>query len=85
MKGDCSCVPTQGLSLKDINNIKGNIKLFIRHEMANFGELKDEEIPLKRLELLRRYADGKVLTKILMGITAGEVSWRIYSERSYWN
>ena len=38
-----------------------------------------------KLQLLNRYADGKVLTKIFMGITAGEVKWQIYNERSYWN
>jgi hypothetical protein len=25
-----------------------------------------------------------VITKILMGVNSGEVSWKIYGERSYW-
>jgi hypothetical protein len=31
-----------------------------------------------------RYENGKVVTKILMGVNSGEVSWKIYGERSYW-
>lgn len=34
--------------------------------------------------MMGKYEDGKVITKILMGVNSGEVSWKIYGERSYW-
>ena len=33
---------------------------------------------------MERYEDGKVLTRILMGVNTGSVSWKIYGSRTYW-
>ena len=31
-----------------------------------------------------KYEDGKTITRILMGVNTGDVSWKIYGERKYW-
>jgi hypothetical protein len=35
-------------------------------------------------QIYKKYEDGKVITRILMGVNSGEVTWQIYGERSYW-
>lgn len=37
-----------------------------------------------RRKVFLKFEDGKVITKILMGINSGEVTWKIYGERPYW-
>jgi len=44
----------------------------------------EKEVLEARKKLLHQYGNGKVITKIFMGINSGEVSWKIYGERPYW-
>ena len=57
---------------KDLSEIYGAVELFFKHEMANQGELITEAERRKaREKLIRIYSDGKVLTKVLMGVNCG--------------
>lgn len=65
-------IPTTMVDKKDLADIYGSVELFFRHEMANQGELlTDAERRTAREKLIRIYSDGKVLTKILMGVNCG--------------
>lgn len=65
-------IPTTMVDKKDLADIYGAVELFFRHEMSNQGELlTDAERRTTREKLIRIYSDGKVLTKILMGVNCG--------------
>jgi hypothetical protein len=40
------------------------------------------EVIEARNRAIEKYEDGKAITKVFMGITSGEVSWKIYSGRT---
>ena len=46
--------------------------------------MNDFEIIKCRKELFKEYADGKAITKILMGVNYRDVSLKIYGDRNYW-
>lgn len=79
------CIPTTCVEFKEIDEVYETVKMFFRNEM-NLDDIYNE---FQREEMRRKtyymYEDGKTLTKILMGISSGDVSYQIYKDRSYWN
>ena len=59
---------------------------FFKHEMSTLGQLNNKrEVSEARNRAIEKYEDGKAITKVFMGITSGEVTWKIYSGRTQWN
>lgn len=78
------CIPTSIIQEADKVDIYESIKMFFKNEVNLddvYNEFERDELRRKTFE---KYDDGKVITKILMGVNYGEVTWKIYGERQYW-
>ena len=77
-------IPTYVVLETEKAEIYDCIQMFFKNE-TNFDEIFNEfDKEETRRKLLERFEDGKIITRILMGVNTGEVSWKIYGERKYW-
>ena len=62
-------LPTETVSDSELNTVYDNVKLFFKHQFSNLRDLHSvSEVLAKKQAIIDEYKDGKVITRVFLGV-----------------
>lgn len=78
-------LPTENIDSSEMVTVYEYVKLFFKHQYSNLRDINSRQEAMKKKEaILEQYKDGKVITRVFLGVNEEKSSRFIFGEHSYW-